>query len=217
MATRALHPPRSSGIGSGDVPDHAAALDRVLAELSAGGRSFNAVSHRVVHGGARFSTPQLVDRALLDELRRLDPDRSQPSAAGALADRSHQPALSRSAAGRLLRYRLPPHDAACRADVRPAAAIWDAGVRRYGFHGLSYEYILQALRALDPGAADGRVIVAHLGNGASMAAMREGRSVETTMGFSPAGGLVMGTRLGDLDPSVLLYLLQHSGSMRPTR
>jgi acetate kinase len=90
-------------------------------------------------------------------------------------------------------------------------ALHDAGVVRYGFHGLSYEYIMQALRAVDPDAANGRVIVAHLGNGASMAAVRDGQSIDTTMGFTPTGGLVMGTRTGDLDPGVLLYLLQTRG------
>jgi acetate kinase len=89
--------------------------------------------------------------------------------------------------------------------------LHDAGVIRYGFHGLSYEYIMQALRVVDPQAANGRVIIAHLGNGASMAAVRGGQSVETTMGFTPTGGLVMGTRTGDLDPGVLLYLLQTRG------
>ena len=82
---------------------------------------------------------------------------------------------------------------------------------RYGFHGLSYEYILQELRALDGDAADGRVIVAHLGNGASMAAVHHGVGVDTTMGLTPTGGLVMGTRAGDLDPGVLLYLLESRG------
>jgi acetate kinase len=89
--------------------------------------------------------------------------------------------------------------------------LWDAGVARYGFHGLSCEYILQELRALDSAAADGRVIVAHLGNGASMTAVHHGIGVDTTMGLTPTGGLVMGTRTGDLDPGVLLYLLESRG------
>jgi acetate kinase len=89
--------------------------------------------------------------------------------------------------------------------------LWDVGVTRYGFHGLSYEYILQELRALDGDAANGRVIVAHLGHGASMAAMHHGVAVDTTMGLTPTGGLVMSTRTGDLDPGVLLFLLQSQG------
>jgi acetate kinase len=89
--------------------------------------------------------------------------------------------------------------------------LWDQGVRRYGFHGLSYESIMDALRRVDPAAAGGRVIIAHLGNGASMAAVQRGIGVDTTMGMTPTGGLVMGTRSGDLDPGVLLYLLQAQG------
>src|SRR5207248_4499367 len=84
----------------------------------------------------------------------------------------------------------------------------DEGLLRYGFHGLSYEYIVDALRKLTPETAAGRVIIAHLGNGASMAAVRQGRSLDTTMGFTPAGGLVMSTRSGDLDPGVIVYLLR---------
>jgi acetate kinase len=87
----------------------------------------------------------------------------------------------------------------------------EQGLVRYGFHGLSYEYIMGELARIDPTAARGKVIIAHLGNGASMVAVREGRSVETTMGFTPSGGLVMGTRPGDLDPGVPLYLLQQRG------
>jgi acetate kinase len=87
----------------------------------------------------------------------------------------------------------------------------DAGVVRYGFHGLSYEYVVERLRTIDPSAARGRVVIAHLGNGASMAAIRDGRSVDTTMGFSPTGGLVMSTRPGDLDPGVVIYLQREAG------
>src|SRR5262249_15609475 len=83
------------------------------------------------------------------------------------------------------------------------------GFVRYGFHGLSYEYVIQRLREIDDAAASGRVIVAHLGNGASLAALHQGRSMDTTMGFSPLGGLMMGTRCGDLDPGLVLYLLRH--------
>jgi acetate kinase len=92
----------------------------------------------------------------------------------------------------------------------------EEGVVRYGFHGLSYEYVMEELHRVDPGVADGRVVVAHLGNGASMAAVRDGAGVDTTMGFSPTGGLVMGTRSGDLDPSVPLFLLEEWG-LTPTQ
>jgi acetate kinase len=83
-------------------------------------------------------------------------------------------------------------------------ALWDEGIRRFGFHGISFEYIMQTLA----GAAPSRIIIAHLGNGASMAAIRDGRPLDTTMGFTPAGGFMMGTRSGDLDPGILLYLLE---------
>jgi acetate kinase len=89
--------------------------------------------------------------------------------------------------------------------------LGDQGIVRYGFHGLSFEYILRQLRSLAPREAEGRVIVAHLGNGASMAAVRGGIGVDTTMGFTPAGGLMMGTRPGDLDPGILLYLMSQPG------
>jgi acetate kinase len=87
----------------------------------------------------------------------------------------------------------------------------DEGVLRYGFHGLSYEYVMSRLRALDPEAATGRIFIAHLGNGASMVGVRGGVGVDTTMGFTPTGGLVMGTRSGDLDPGVLLYMMEERG------
>ena len=89
--------------------------------------------------------------------------------------------------------------------------MYDAGIRRYGFHGLSYEYIVQALAELDPVAADGRLVVAHLGNGCSMAAIRGGKSVACTMGFTALDGLPMGTRCGQIDPGVLLYLMRTRG------
>jgi acetate kinase len=206
-------------IGSGTVADHAAALDVILGriehqvasrpEMPRGlGGAFAVVAHRVVYGGSRYSAPQLVDRDLLDELRRLVPiDPNHLPQALSLIDRvaqrdPHVPqiacfdtAFHRSLPRVAQMYALPPR-------------FWDAGVRRYGFHGLSCEFILESLRAIDAAAAAGRVVVAHLGNGASLTAVREGKSAETTMGFSPAGGLVMGTRLGDVDPSVLLYALQ---------
>ncbi len=195
-------------IGSGEVPDHVAALDRVLAELTSSGRSFDAVSHRVVHGGARFSAPPLGGRALLDELRRLvSIDPNHLPQALSLIDRLGQryPDIPQVACFDTAFHRTMPRVAQMYA-LPPR--FWDAGVRRYGFHGLSCEFILDSLRATDPAAASGRLIIAHLGNGASLTAIREGRSVETTMGFSPAGGIVMGTRLGDVDPGVLLFALQ---------
>ncbi len=196
-----------------DLADHDAALTALFAWLhdQRGDHPFDAVGHRVVHGGPRYREPQRVTAELIAALQRLtamDPNH-MPQALGAIrtvgeayphvpqvacfdtAFHRHMPPVAQ-------RYALP-------------RAYADAGVIRYGFHGLSYEYIMQALRAADRAAADGRVIVAHLGNGASMAAVRDGVGIETTMGFTPTGGLVMGTRAGDLDPSVPLYLIQSRG------
>ncbi len=170
-----------------------------------------AAGHRVVHGGARFTFPVRVDAAVLDELDALTP----------LAP-LHQPHnLSPIRAVAAARPDLPQvacFDTAFHATMPPVAtrlalprAISEAGVRRYGFHGLSYEFIARRLRALAPDLAAGRVIVAHLGNGASLCALRAGRSVETTMGFTALDGLVMGTRPGTLDPGAVLYLMNGRG------
>ncbi len=192
-----------------DLPDHAAALTVILAWLHGayGEDAFDAVGHRVVHGGARLSVPQFITADLLstlDELTAIDPDHL-PQALAAIEDlRRAYPAVPQVACFDTAFHRNMPRVARMYALPR-----WteEAGVVRYGFHGLSYEYIVETLRGLDRGAR-GRVIVAHLGSGASMVALRDGASVDTTMGFTPTGGLVMGTRSGDLDPGVLLYLLE---------
>ena len=171
--------------------------------------SLAAVGHRVVHGGARFVAPARVDDAVLAALDALAP----------LAP-LHQPHnLAASRAVNAARPDLPQvacFDTAFHHAMAPVAtrfaltrALEARGVRRYGFHGLSYEYIAGRLATLAPALAAGRVIVAHLGNGASLCAMAAGRSVDTTMGFTALDGLVMGTRCGDLDPGVILYLLQN--------
>lgn len=167
-----------------------------------------AAGHRVVHGGAAFSAPVLVDDHVLSELDRLVP----------LAP-LHQPHnLAAIRALKVIRPDLPQvacFDTAFHHSLSTVATRFAlprgyeiAGVRRYGFHGLSYEYIANALSRIAPEIARGRVIVAHLGNGASLCALREGRSVDTTMGFTALDGLPMGTRCGALDPGVILYLLQ---------
>jgi acetate kinase len=196
-----------------DLPTHAAALDAVFAWLheTHGDTGLRAIGHRLVHGGPHYHEPQRITPPLVVALRELVP-----------IDPEHLPqALAAiEAAGRAYPFvpQVACFDTAFHREMPAVAqryplsrALHDAGVIRYGFHGLSYEYIMQVLRALDPDAANGRVIIAHLGNGASMAAVRGGRSVDTTMGFTPTGGLVMGTRTGDLDPGVLLYLLQTKG------
>jgi acetate kinase len=166
-----------------------------------------AVGHRVVHGGTEFSEPMRVDADVIAKLEKLVPL--------APLHQPHNLAPIRFVAQTL--PRLP--QVACfdtafhrgQAELAQAYAlpkeITDRGVRRYGFHGLSYEYIASALPQLDAKAAGGRVVVAHLGNGASMCALYAGRSVASTMGFTAVDGLPMGTRTGALDPGVILYLM----------
>lgn len=171
-----------------------------------------AAGHRIVHGGTKFIRPVLIVDRVLDELEGLIP----------LAP-LHQPHnLAAIRAVQRLAPQLP--QVACFDTsfhhTQPTVAqmfglprrLFDQGVRRYGFHGLSYEYIAAKLPSVDPVAASGRTAVAHLGNGASICAMRGGRSVATTMGFTAVDGLLMGTRCGSLDPGVLLHLMDHHGN-----
>jgi acetate kinase len=173
-----------------------------------GGSRVLGVGHRVVHGGARFTGPTIVTRQVLTELRELIP----------LAP-LHQP--YNLAAIEAVCERLPDvPQVACFdtsfhrghagvADVIPLPLdIRKGGLQRYGFHGLSYEYIASVLPEVAPEIAGGRVIVAHLGSGASLCAMKEGKSVDSTLGFTALDGLCMGTRPGALDPGVVLYLFQ---------
>jgi len=197
------------GIAAGDE----SVLDRVLERCRTAlpGAQLVAVGHRVVHGGTRFTTPVRIDDVVLAELESLVP----------LAP-LHQP--QNLAAVRLLAQRVPDLPQVACFDTafhrtQPEVAqrfglprrFHDQGVRRYGFHGLSYEYIASVLPSIDPTAATGRTIVAHLGNGASLCALLGGKSVATTMSFTPADGLLMGTRCGSLDPGALLYLMSHHG------
>jgi acetate kinase len=197
----------------GDLPDHAAAVRALLAWLrdDLRGAPPDAVGHRVVHGGRAYSAAHLVSAEVVATLRQLvplDPDHL-PQALDAIdAVGRAYPAVPQVACFDTAFHRHMPPVARMYALPRE---LGDAGVLRYGFHGLSYESIMHQLRAADAAAATGRVIVAHLGNGASMAAVREGKGVDTTMGFTPSGGLVMGTRTGDLDPGVPLYLLGARG------
>lgn len=195
------------------LPDHETAIRRLLDWLSEAGQSDNldAAAHRVVHGGPRHSRPQRITPELIEELRSLVPLASNhlPGALAAIEAlcKAH-PSLAEIACFDTAFHRQMPELAQRYPLPRQFA---EEGVLRYGFHGLSYEYVLHELQQTPGAKADGRLIIAHLGNGASMAAVREGRGIETTMGFTPTGGLVMGTRSGDLDPGVPLYLLQQRG------
>jgi acetate kinase len=170
-----------------------------------------AAGHRVVHGGTRFSSPVLIDAATLAELDALVPlaPLHQPhnlAAIRAVAQRA--PTLPQVACFDTAFHLTQPPEAQAFALPRRYA---EEGVRRYGFHGLSYEYIASSLPRSDARAASGRTIVAHLGNGASLCALEGGRSVATTMSFTALDGLVMGTRCGSIDPGVLLYLMNRHG------
>ncbi|QSQ25264.1 acetate/propionate family kinase [Pyxidicoccus parkwayensis] len=176
-----------------------------------GGHRVAAVGHRVVHGGTRFSGPALIDAETLAELEALIPlaPLHQPHCVAAIRAVSRTaPEVPQVACFDTAFHRTLPHVAQAFALPRRYA---EEGIRRYGFHGLSYEYIASTLPRVSPGAAQGRTVVAHLGNGASMCAMRGGRSVATTMGLTALDGLMMGTRCGAIDPGVLLYLMDRHG------
>jgi acetate kinase len=189
------------------VADHAAALRTALARLQTDlhAAPLDAIVHRIVHGGPRYHDPLRITDGVRHDLRTLagiDPDHMPQALAAIDAIGERYPAVPQVACFDTAFHHALPRVAQMYALPR---RFWDAGVRRYGFHGLSCEYILRTLTQIDSRAAAGRVIIAHLGNGASLTAVQNGRSVETTMGFSPAGGVVMGTRCGDLDPGVLVH------------
>jgi acetate kinase len=193
--------------------DHRGAMDEIRAWLDAhrGGDRLVGAGHRIVHGGRRYAAPVLIDAGVVAELEQLVPlaPLHQPHNLAAIrAITATSPDLPQVACFDTAFHQTQPAVAQIVALPRELTAD---GIRRYGFHGLSYEYIAAALPAVAPQVAAGRVVIAHLGNGASLCAMREGRSVATTMGFSALDGLVMGTRPGALDPGVLLYLMSRHG------
>ena len=191
--------------------DHAAALEAMFRRLRAHPPQgpLQAIGHRIVHGGAHHQCPQWVDDRLLADLRSLIPFapehlpqsiRAIEVAATALPGvpqvACFDTSFHRSLPNRARHFPLP-------------RTLAEQGLIRYGFHGLSYEFLVEQLRAIDPQRCGGRAVLAHLGNGASMAAVRQGVSIDTSMGFTPAGGLMMGTRCGDLDPGLLVYLMEN--------
>lgn len=173
--------------------------------------SLAAVGHRVVHGGAKFAAPVLLDAAAIEALRAfipLAPDH-QPHNLGVIETVGRKwPQLPQVAAFDTAFHRTQPRLAELFALPR---ALTDAGILRYGFHGISYQYITQTLPHLLGDRAAGRVIIAHLGNGASLCACRSGKSVATTMGFTTLDGLMMGSRCGTLDAGVVLHLINEKG------
>lgn len=193
--------------------DHAEALQTILGVTTRllGARSVAGVGHRITHGGPDFAAPRELDAATIRRLRDFiawaplhQPynlavvDGARAAFPQALQIGCFDTAFHRSHAFAADAYALP-------------LSYYEKGIRRYGFHGLSYQYVTGRLREIAPEVAGGRVIVAHLGNGASMCAIEKGRSVASTMGFTALDGLAMGTRCGQIDPGVLLYMLQEEG------
>ncbi len=188
--------------------DHKSAANFLIdwLEQQSGFESVRAVGHRVVHG-MKHTEPEVVTQALLDELHRLrpyDPDHLPREIELIEVFRQRHPQRPQVACFDTAFHRTMPRV----AKLLPLPRRFDAkGIQRYGFHGLSYAYLMEELARLgDPAATKGRVILAHLGNGASLAAVRDGKSIDTSMGFTPTAGLVMSTRSGDLDPGLAPYL-----------
>ena len=192
---------------------HKDCVDLLLARLEqkVGLLDLDAIGHRVVHGGHRYREPYMVTAEVMGELRRLSP-----------YDPEHLPAEIELIETLGRRFPTVPQvacfDTAFHRDLPRVAHLLPiprryeaAGIRRYGFHGLSYAYLMGELTRVAPHEAQGRVILAHLGNGASMAAVRGGTSIDTSMGFTPTAGLPMSTRSGDLDPGLLSYLSRTEG------
>ncbi|MEX0958746.1 MAG: acetate/propionate family kinase [Burkholderiales bacterium] len=193
--------------------DHALAVGEALDWLEDhdAGYTVIAAGHRVVHGGDRFSQPVRVNDGVLNDLDKLSslaPLHQPHNIAGIRAVTEHRPRLAQVACFDTEFHQSQP--AIARALPLPAA-LTAGGLKRYGFHGLSYEYIALKLPEIVGDLAGGRVVVAHLGNGASMCAMLAGKSVASTMGFTALDGLMMGTRSGAIDPGVLLHLLEEHG------
>jgi acetate kinase len=196
---------------------HEAAIEFLFAwgrSAMPAGERIVAVGHRVVHGGTQFTEPVLVDDEVITALEALVPlaPLHQPhNVAPIKAVRQMVAAMPQVACFDTAFHRTQPAVAQSFALPR---RYTDEGVRRYGFHGLSCEHVVSVLSVIDPAAVRGRTVIAHLGNGASLTAIKNGRSVASTMGFTALDGLVMGTRCGAIDPGVLLYLLEHHALTR---
>ena len=207
---------RVKGVGPADTfsrsvtaPDHTVAVGLLMdwIEARSGHEALTAVGHRVVHGGPKYSAPQVITAEMVGELRRLSPFDPEHLPEEILLIEAFQrrfPDLPQVACFDTAFH----HDLPRVARLLPIPRRYEAqGVRRYGFHGLSYAFLMEELaRLAGPDAAQGRVILAHLGNGASLVAVRDGKSIDTSMGFTPAAGLPMSTRTGDLDPGLVWYL-----------
>ncbi len=195
-----------------DGVDPDAALETMFAWLNDNGflSGLGAAGHRFVQGGPRYKDPQRITPEFLfdmQQLVQLDPDHMPAAISGVQFIAKRFPDLPQIACFDTAFHSSLPQVASMYALPRN---FYGRGIRRSGFHGLSYEYVMSELPMLEGNLARGRVIIAHLGSGASMAAVKEGRSIDTSMGFTPLEGLVMATRSGDIDPGALLYLLEHN-------
>ena len=197
-----------------EAPDQKAAIRLVIDwfEHAVGFEEIAAVGHRVVHGGSRYPQPDLITADLIEELRRIssyDSDHLPGDIELIQAFRERDPNLLQVACFDTAFHQDMPRI----AQIVPIPRRFEAiGVRRFGFHGLSYAYLMEELaRVGGPEEVQGRIILAHLGSGASLAAVPDGHSIDTTMGFTPASGLVMGTRTGDIDPGLVRFLSQSEG------
>ena len=191
------------------APDHTMAVGALMTwiEQRSGLDALTAVGHRVVHGGPKYSRPQQITAKMVEELHQLspiDPEHLPLEIEVIEALRQRYSTLPQVACFDTAFHRTMPRVATLLPIPRRYEAV---GIRRYGFHGLSYEFLIEELARLgDPAATKGRVILAHLGNGASLAAVRDGKSIDTSMGFTPTAGLVMSSRSGDLDPGLVSHL-----------
>lgn len=200
------HPPTTVGVGSESI---GAAVEKVFELL--GSTDIDAVGHRIVHGGPNFAHSIAIDASVLEGIRKvtpLAPLHNPGGIAGIEAAHRLRPEARNVAVFDTAFHHRMPAVAATYALPRDLSAKLQ--IRRYGFHGISYSYVSGRLRLL-VGAASTRHIICHLGNGASVCAIRDGASVDTSMGFTPLEGLIMGTRSGDLDPGLLLHLHQVQG------
>ena len=197
-----------------DAPNQQVAVHLLLEWLdrSNGFEAITAIGHRIVHGGSLYYRPERITPQMIEDLCKIsyyDPEHLPGEIELIKAFRNRDPNLPQVACFDTAFH----HDMPRVAQIIPIPRRFEAeGVRRYGFHGLSYAFLMEELaRVAGPEEARGRIILAHLGNGASMAAVHEGRSIDTTMGFTPTAGLVMGTRTGDLDPGLVRFLSRHEG------
>ncbi len=200
------------GIAGGDYPSHDEALAEIVSELP-GNANIDIVGHRVVHGGGVFTEPTVVTGdviATLEDVSSLAPLHNPPNIAGIRAAQHALPAATHVAVFDTAFFRDLPPDAYTYALPKDLSERY--GIRKYGFHGTSHEYVNQTLSRVSD-SQPSKVITCHLGNGSSMAAIVDGVAMDTTLGFTPLPGLVMGTRSGDIDPAIVTHLLREGMSV----